>query len=183
MSFGDRLKNARKKQGIKQKDLAKKLCVSPQNLSQYENDNRKPSKEMLIKLANALDLGCSYTKDGEAYFFDFVDVVESPEYKENEEFNRKQYEDAIKPHIENSGRKPLYLNNISEILDETNEKRYDSYSSRILSVMIDKLIQDNKEKLQELQIIDKLNDKGIEKVLDYATDLAKIEEYLEKKEE
>ena len=49
--------------------------------------------------------------------------------------------------------------------------------------MIDKLIQDNKEKLQELQIIDKLNDKGIEKVLDYATDLAKIEEYLEKKEE
>lgn len=35
----------------------------------------------------------------------------------------------------------------------------------------------------DLSIISKLNDKGKEKILDYASDLAKIEEYLEKKEE
>jgi transcriptional regulator with XRE-family HTH domain len=106
MSFGNRLKNARKKQGIKQIELAKKMETTPQNLSQYENNNRKPSKDMLKKLANALDLGYSYTNNGEPYFYDFVDTIE-PADSENNLFNRSQYADAVNDSEINMNNKEL----------------------------------------------------------------------------
>lgn len=94
MSFGERLREARKKAGYTQKELAKKLNVSYQQIGQYESNIRNPKKETLAKIADALQLGYSYTKDGEPYFYDFVDTVHHSEDTENEEFNNMQYADA-----------------------------------------------------------------------------------------
>lgn len=101
MSFGERLKNARKKSGITQKELAEKLNVSAAMIAQYETGKRNPKKETLSRIAEVLNLGYSYTKDGEPYFYSFVDTVRTPENAENEEFNNFQYNDSqriIKPY-------------------------------------------------------------------------------------
>lgn len=101
MSFGERLKNARKKSGITQKELAEKLNVSAAMIAQYETGKRNPKKETLSRIAEVLNLGYSYTKDGEPYFYSFVDTVRTPENAESEEFNNFQYNDSqriIKPY-------------------------------------------------------------------------------------
>ena len=56
MNIGENIKRIRKVKGISQKDLAKKLSVSQQNLSQYESGKRKPKLETIAKIAIALDV-------------------------------------------------------------------------------------------------------------------------------
>ena len=90
MNFGDRLKQARKRAGYTQKQFAEKLNISPQNLAQYESGARNPSKERLKLFATALNLGYSYTKTGEPYFYGFVDTVHGSEYVDNMVFNESQ---------------------------------------------------------------------------------------------
>ena len=94
MGFGERLKEARRKKGITQKELAEKLDIPYQQIGQYETGKRNPRKDTLDKIATALNLGYSYTKEGEPYFYDFVDTVRRPEYEENEHFNEMQFDDA-----------------------------------------------------------------------------------------
>ena len=54
MSVGRAAKFARVAAGIKQKDLADRLDVSPNYLSLVENDNREPSISFLRNLAGEL---------------------------------------------------------------------------------------------------------------------------------
>lgn len=99
MSFGERLKEARKKTGFTQKELAEKLDIPYQQIGQYETGKRNPKKDTLDKIATALNLGYSYTKEGEPYFYDFIDTMHHPECAENEKFNDVQYRDAKKKRI------------------------------------------------------------------------------------
>jgi len=56
MSTGQRIRVARKKAGITQADLANKLDIPFQSISQWERDIRKPKMETLQKIADALDI-------------------------------------------------------------------------------------------------------------------------------
>ena len=56
METGERIKKARKKYGLTQKELAKKLGTTQANISQYEVGNRKPKIETLDRIAKAI--GC-----------------------------------------------------------------------------------------------------------------------------
>ena len=56
MTIGERLKMARKQAGLTQAQLAEKIGVPFQSISQWEHDSRTPNMESLNKLANAL--GC-----------------------------------------------------------------------------------------------------------------------------
>lgn len=94
MSFSDRLKEARKRTGLTQIQIAEKLGITAQSYSQYETGKRRPKSDTLSKIADALNVGYSYTKDGEPYFYNFVDTVHDLKYSDNEKFNRAQYEDA-----------------------------------------------------------------------------------------
>ena len=49
MSFGSRLKEARKKSGLTQAEVAEKLNVSASMIAQYETGKRNPKKETLSK--------------------------------------------------------------------------------------------------------------------------------------
>lgn len=79
MSFSERLKEARKKVGLSQKQLADKLGTSPQNLNQYESGKRNPKKKTVEKLAEALKLEYAYSDTGEPYFYiaDDSEIVDS----------------------------------------------------------------------------------------------------------
>lgn len=95
MSFGSRLKEARKKSGLTQAEVAEKLNVSASMIAQYETGKRNPKKETLSKIANILNLGFTFAENGSAYFYDFVDAIDNPDYAENQRFNNFQYKDAL----------------------------------------------------------------------------------------
>lgn len=54
MTIGENMRNARKLAGMTQKELAKKMKVTPQMISLYENDLRVPKNATLLKFAAAL---------------------------------------------------------------------------------------------------------------------------------
>ena len=50
MTTGQRIKEARKKAGLTQKELGEKLGVAYQTLAQWENDLRNPKYETLQRI-------------------------------------------------------------------------------------------------------------------------------------
>lgn len=68
MTTGERIKAARKEAGMTQAELAAKLDVPFQSISQWERDIRKPKYETIERIANALGtnpatLGGYYSTD------------------------------------------------------------------------------------------------------------------------
>lgn len=57
MTTGEKIREARTAAGFTQKDLAAKLEIVPNTISQYENGTRKPKIETLRRIASAI--GCS----------------------------------------------------------------------------------------------------------------------------
>lgn len=54
MTTGERIKEARKRAGLTQKELADKLGISYVGISQWENNQRNPKLETLQRIADAL---------------------------------------------------------------------------------------------------------------------------------
>ena len=95
MSFGRRLKEALKYRQISQVDFAKrkKVNMTPHNINQYIKDKRNPSKKMLQKLADALELQCKYTAGGAPYFCDSGGNIQDD--SKIKKFNQAQFSDAM----------------------------------------------------------------------------------------
>ncbi|MDY6770977.1 MAG: DUF87 domain-containing protein [Candidatus Nanohaloarchaea archaeon] len=53
---GDAIRNAREKQGLSQRELASEIDMSQMSISRYENENRRPSRQALKRLADQLGL-------------------------------------------------------------------------------------------------------------------------------
>ena len=60
MSFGKRLLEARKKKGLSQEDVAKKLGTKAPAIGRYERDEMKPSIEAAAKMADILDVSLDF---------------------------------------------------------------------------------------------------------------------------
>lgn len=56
MRSSEKIKNSRLQAGLTQKELAKRLGTSQQNIAQYESGKRVPKIETLQKIANALNV-------------------------------------------------------------------------------------------------------------------------------
>ena len=62
--FGDRLKNARKKKELSQGDLAERLDLKRNTISNYETETSNPSLIDLKKIVDILDVSYSYLIEG-----------------------------------------------------------------------------------------------------------------------
>lgn len=71
MSVGGRIKEARKKAGLKQSELAEKLGVAVITIGQYERNQRQPRLEQLQRIAAALGVS----------FFDLLSKEERAIYE------------------------------------------------------------------------------------------------------
>lgn len=58
--FGDRIKTLRKAHNYSQVQLAQKLDVSKQTVSNWENNNILPSIEMLVKISTFFSVSTDY---------------------------------------------------------------------------------------------------------------------------
>ena len=60
VNFGERLKELRQAAGLTRKQLADKIWVTKASISYYEQSERNPSPEVLMKLANAFHVSTDY---------------------------------------------------------------------------------------------------------------------------
>ena len=58
--LNERIRKLRFERNLSQVDLAKKLNVTKQSVSNWENDNIQPSIEMLVKLAEVFSVSTDY---------------------------------------------------------------------------------------------------------------------------
>ena len=58
--LNERIKQLRVERGLSQVDLAMRLGVSKQSISNWENDNIQPSIEMLLKLSHVFSVSTDY---------------------------------------------------------------------------------------------------------------------------
>ena len=59
-TFGNRLKSLRKTKNLTQEELAKLLNVAKGTVSNWENENRFPDKDMLNKIADTFKVSMDY---------------------------------------------------------------------------------------------------------------------------
>ena len=71
--FGDIIKNLRISHNLNQIQLASKLNVSKQTISNWEHNNILPSIEMLIKIADFFSVSTDFLL--ERYFRTYIDVT------------------------------------------------------------------------------------------------------------
>jgi len=58
--LNERIRKLRMAEGLSQVDLANRLGVSKQSVSNWENDNIQPSIDMVIRLADTLHVSTDY---------------------------------------------------------------------------------------------------------------------------
>lgn len=58
--LNERIRSVRLAKNMSQVELARKLNVTKQSVSNWENDNIQPSVDMLLKIAKVLSVSCDY---------------------------------------------------------------------------------------------------------------------------
>jgi transcriptional regulator with XRE-family HTH domain len=66
MTFGEKLKKARKEAGLSQEQLAEKLSVSRSAVAKWENDKGMPDIQNLKALASLLNTSIDYLLDDDS---------------------------------------------------------------------------------------------------------------------
>ncbi len=98
MTIGERIRDCRKKAGLSQKELGKKLNVSQQHIAQYESEKRMPKLETLQKIASALEVDINRLLGNEQFPFE-------PELRETYvNFDNKERHHLLIHHYDEMGR-------------------------------------------------------------------------------
>lgn len=99
-TMGERIREAREKKGLQQKELAEIIDVKSSGVvSNWERDMNKPDSENMIKLCDALDISLSYLLD---YFgkTDFECTLSEQEYikkyRSLDSYGKKQVDSVLK---------------------------------------------------------------------------------------
>ncbi|NPV92681.1 MAG: helix-turn-helix transcriptional regulator [Firmicutes bacterium] len=91
MPFGDRLRDLRNENDLKQKDLGKIIGVAKSTVSQWESGGRTPDASTLIKLADFFKVSVDYLLDRTNY------SLMGDDLKEWREIIEKAASSGIKP--------------------------------------------------------------------------------------
>lgn len=82
-SLGDRIKSLRERNGISQKDFAKKINVSNVVLSRYESNERKPDYDTLQLIADYFEVTTDY----------LLGRTDFPEYNKQQQSEFERFKD------------------------------------------------------------------------------------------
>lgn len=171
MTIGEKIKAARERAGMTQKQLAEKLDVSFTLISQYERGVRKPKIETLMSIATALnttldDISSFKSEDIPSFFSLPIEAGMVSTLAWHARKNHRTLEQEIDIAID------TYLEDVS-MMGELEDEYYTPEG-------------ENRRKFEEAQwrsyfeleeIVDLLNNEGFQKVMSFARDLAKISEY------
>ena len=100
MTVGARIKEARKKSGMKQSDLAEKLGVAVITIGQYERDKREPSLNQLKAIAAALNADIVYLISGQTSAEVERGILIQAENEVRSELEKLQFKSKDRPYEE-----------------------------------------------------------------------------------
>lgn len=80
-SFGERLKAARERKGLMQRDVAAALDCAPTSLTNWERDKVQPSLEVLERLCEVLEANPLDMLDRQYSYSDIVNISMKPTYE------------------------------------------------------------------------------------------------------
>ncbi len=86
--LGLRIKELRLSHGLNQVELAQKLSVTKQTISNWENNNIQPSVDMLVKIADCFSVTTDYLLDRENKISINVDGLSTTEIAHIEQIIR-----------------------------------------------------------------------------------------------
>lgn len=150
MNLGEKIKEARKREGLSQIEAAKKSKISVNSLRLYESNQRQPRVETLQNIASALDVSVIELMTGEmqAQYDDLEDLA-----------------DTVKQDMIDSAESP---------------EEYEAAMKTKRSDIQTKMLLDNiqKEKIHKLNSsFLHLNEKGQQKALERVQELTEIPRY------
>ena len=94
MSFGSIMSQLRKESGLSRDELAKMIGTSGAIIGRYERDDMKPSIEIAVKIANALNISLDYLVGNSNLIFKdkkvlqrIEDIIDMPEQDRNQVFS------------------------------------------------------------------------------------------------
>lgn len=117
MRTGELIKAQRKKRGLTQKELGKRLGVSYQTVAQWENNLRNPKIETLRKIADALECNISDLDCTKSIIAEVANAIVSHEYPEIKNFSRNAMLQLYGTTDETTARKTALSNWIDSITD------------------------------------------------------------------
>ena len=155
MTIGQRIRDARKNAGMTQTELAKKLNIPFQSISQWERDLRNPKFDTIQRIADALEI----------HPFDLMGIDEE----------MRKYEIAIETGGE--AEEPV-LHEVKELLHKDPRLLYDELSDMQRTEFWEILMKPLPVML--IESFDKLNSKGQNIAVQRVQELCKIPEYQRK---
>lgn len=150
MTVGERIKEARKKAGLKQSELAEKLGVAVITIGQYERNQREPRIEQLQRIADALGIN-------------IVELIDPLALSYHQIIEAGKAGDKAFRRLDEAKRRGASQEELQQIEDEIN-RLYDARDEA-----------GNENRM--LRAFRKLNEAGQDKALERVEELAEIPKY------
>lgn len=115
--YGNRLKELRKEQGLTQKEFAKLLNTTQENISKYELEYLDLNTDMIIQICKTFNVSADYLL-GRCDDFGNVDVPSDVKLSSEDQYALDMFRD-----LSNSNRK-IILRNLFILLDPSKKKKY-----------------------------------------------------------
>lgn len=174
-SLGEAIQNARKKAGLTQAELGKKLGVSGSMIGQWENNLRKPKYETLTKIANVLDMSVDISVAGNVKFYNEIDIQEQKQLILE---NISELESAIPRTNSSEEKEDIYARLLKLKRTYDDLELMEIYLSRVQRRSYNKTTAEANTMTAEIMIkFDSLNSAGKQKAYEYITDLSEQEKY------
>lgn len=161
MKLSTMIKLGRKQAGMTQSELAQKLNVTPQVISQYERGVKVPKFETRKKIADALNINVCYFLDDDIRK-EYIEKFGTPEEKQNLELEE-------------------FSSNCSSPLFQGLFKSYDALPDSTLSPKSESELKEidemNRNLIQMRKSLSVLNKKGCAEAIKRVKELAMIPEY------
>jgi transcriptional regulator with XRE-family HTH domain len=157
VTLGENIREARKKKGLRQEDLAKKTGLATITIRQYESGKRKPNFDIIYKISKVLNIS----------FYDLLDEELKKSYDEVDEAFDRWYQSIAYRYDEQEKK-------LIESIDLLREEERDAvieWASDINRRQLD----DPEERIE--RIINKLNFNGKIVLADLAESLTMIKKY------
>lgn len=167
-NIGERLRAARKEMGLTQTELAERLGISFVGVSQWESGKRNPKKETLVRLAAILDVPVSYFFGTESLDDEALDFLLRAWKHADYQLTALQHNDCSSAEIE---RWEHVCDELHTLYDEIAAK----YRTKQETLM---------DRTTEIvEIFQRLNLRGQQKIIEIAGDYAQIADYQRKEKE
>jgi len=183
MTLGEKIKQLRIEQGLKQSELAEKAGISRVAVGNYERNDRIPNTDITIKIANALRVPIWKIFGENIYATDMINEISNflhfaiPMKPDDMEAKKSIINDIINGNISDNLKILLDYELIKNNLDHLKNPNTPLFKQDFEKAL-------NKTKLNMIsQLLDKLNDKGKEEAIVRVHELTQLEQYKKKNDD